>query len=141
MIATESNAVQHCLRTLTLLRRVQRRHVVLPDTVARRGIDANYIILVPYIATVDVAGFDIRKLANCLAVWSSHPHLPDESAHELELVKVGLFLPAQPVDSHAPRRLQRIYVPEVQRGTAVRHDKFLRFGDVGHSPAYQGRQS
>ena len=110
-------------------------------TLSPVGIDANYIVLVPYVATVEVAGFDIRKLANCLAVCSSDPNLPDESVHELELVKVGLFLPAQPVDSHAPRRLQRISVPEIQKGTAVRHDKFLRVGDVGHPPAYQGRQS
>ena len=25
---------------------------------------------------VEVAGFDIRKLVNCLAVRSPHPHLP-----------------------------------------------------------------
>ena len=37
---------------------------------------------------LEVAGFDIQKLANCSSVRSPHPHLPDEALCRLYIIQV-----------------------------------------------------
>ena len=56
---------------------IKRQHfvhqgvVACLDKVVSRGSDH-------VVSAVEVAGFDIEKLVNCLAVRSPQPHLPDQ---------------------------------------------------------------
>jgi len=71
-------------------------------------------------SAVEVAGFDIRKLVNCLAVRSPHPHLPG----------IPNWFPGRALYSVRSSRAKNSAVPDTIRIVIAKRNEKLVAGSV-----------